>query len=257
MTKINKSKRLGILLHGRKIWISELLSIAFIALLLVCFTSLSLIILNNEHRRHKFTTNIAELKKENLLLEYTLKETYEKSRITQLLYSFAGRKTGLNTIIQLTDLVYSSSRQFGYDPILLLSVIHVESVFDPNALGRYRSGNLSGAMGLMQVKFETAQDMAKLLNIELKSEDDLFKPEINIAVGVAYLTHLINRFQSFKLGLLAYNQGPHTIKMTLSKNEPLSINYYRKVLNSYYKLKSLADRSSDTKVLSAVTQKKP
>ena len=145
----------------------------------------------------------------------------------------------------MTDLVYSSSRQFGYDPILLLAVIHVESVFDPNALGRYRSGNLSGAMGLMQVKFETAKEMAKLLNIELKSENDLLKPEINIAVGVAYLTHLINRFQSFKLGLLAYNQGPYTIKMTLSKNEPLSINYYRKVLNSYYKLKSLADRSSD------------
>ncbi len=257
MIKTNKFKRIGILLHGSKIWISELLSIVFIALLLVFFTTLSLVILNNEHRRHKFTNNIAELKKDNLLFEYTLKETREKSRITQLLNSFAGRKTKPNTIMQLSDLVYSSSKQFGYDPVLLLAVIHVESVFDPNALGRYRSGNLSGAMGLMQVKFETAQDMAKLLNIELKSENDLLNPEINIAVGVAYLTHLINRFQSFKLGLLAYNQGPHTIKMTLSKNEPLSINYYRKVLNSYYKLKSIADRSSETEDLSAVTQKKP
>jgi len=257
MIKTNKSKRLGILLHGSKIWISELLSIVFIALLLVCFTALSLVILKNEHRRHKFTNNIAELKKEKLLLEYTLKEIFEKSRISQLLYSFAGRKTDPNTIMQLTDLVYSSSRQFGYDPILLLAVIHVESVFNPNALGRYRSGNLSGAMGLMQVKFETAKKMAKLLNIELKSENDLFKPEINIAVGVAYLTHLINRFKSFKLGLLAYNQGPHTIKKTLSKNEPLSINYYRKVLNSYYKLKSIAESNSDIEKLTAVTQKKP
>ncbi len=257
MIKTNKSKRLGILLHGSKIWISELLSIVFIALLLVCFTALSLVILKNEHRRHKFTNNIAELKKEKLLLEYTLKEIFEKSRISQLLYSFAGRKTDPNTIMQLTDLVYSSSRQFGYDPILLLAVIHVESVFNPNALGRYRSGNLSGAMGLMQVKFETAKKMAKLLNIELKSENDLFKPEINIAVGVAYLTHLINRFKSFKLGLLAYNQGPHTIKKTLSKNEPLSINYYRKVLNSYYKLKSIAESNSDIEKLTAATQKKP
>jgi hypothetical protein len=257
MIKTNKSKRLGILLHGSKIWISELLSIVFIALLLVCFTALSLVILKNEHRRHKFTNNIAELKKEKLLLEYTLKEISEKSIISQLLYSFAGRKTDPNTIMQLTDLVYSSSRQFGYDPILLLAVIHVESVFNPNALGRYRSGNLSGAMGLMQVKFETAREMAKLLNIELKSENDLFKPEINIAVGVAYLTHLINRFKSFKLGLLAYNQGPHTVKKTLSKNEPLSINYYRKVLNSYYKLKSIAESNSDIEKLTAVTQKKP
>lgn len=257
MTKTNKFKRIGILLHGSKIWISELLSIVFITLLLVCFTALNLVILKNEHHRHQFTNNIAELKKDNLLLQYNLKETFEKSRISRLLYSFAGKKTGPNTIMQLTDLVYSSSRQFGYDPILLLAVIHVESVFNPNALGRYRSGNLSGAMGLMQVKFVTAKEMAKLLNIELKSENDLFKPEINIAVGVAYLTHLINRFQSFKLGLLAYNQGPQTIKITLSKNEPLSINYYRKVINSYYKLKSLADRDSDTEKLSEVIPKKP
>ncbi|HEX2959622.1 MAG TPA: transglycosylase SLT domain-containing protein, partial [Chitinispirillaceae bacterium] len=111
--------------------------------------------------------------------------------------------------------------------------------------GRYRSGDLSGAMGLMQVKFETAQEMAKRLNIILNSKEDLLKPEVNIAVGVAYLTHLINRFKNFKLGLLAYNQGPQTIKTTLSKNEPLSINYYKKVLNSYYKLQKLASTSSE------------
>ncbi len=249
MNKINRPVRLGILLHGNKIWISELLSIVFIALLLVCFTTLSLIILNNEHCRHKFTDNIAALKKENLLLKYTLEETEEKTRINQLLYSFAGKKIDPHTVVNLTDLVFSSSRQFGYDPVLLLAVIHVESVFDPKALGRFRSGDLSGAMGLMQVKFETAQEMAKRLNIELKSKDDLFKPEINIAVGVAYLTHLINRFQSFKLGLLAYNQGPQTIKMTLSKNEPLSINYYKKVLNSYYRLQKLANRSPEVKTI--------
>lgn len=247
MIKINRPLRLGILLHGSKIWISELLSIVFIALLLVCFTTLSLVILNNEHRRHKFTDNIAALKKDNLLLKYTLEETKEKTRISQLLCSFAGKKIDPHTVVNLTDLVFSSSRQFGYDPVLLLAVIHVESVFDPKALGRFRSGDLSGAMGLMQVKFETAQEMAKRLNIELKSKDDLFKPEINIAVGVAYLTHLINRFQSFKLGLLAYNQGPQTIKMTLSKNEPLSINYYKKVLHSYYRLQKLANHSPEIK----------
>ncbi|HEX3020021.1 MAG TPA: lytic transglycosylase domain-containing protein [Chitinispirillaceae bacterium] len=245
MTKKNKNVRVGILLHGSKIWISELNSIIFTALLLACFTSLSLIILNNEHSLHNFTNSITALKKENLILKYTLEETIEKTRITELLYDFAGKKVTPHIIQKLTDLVFSSSRQFGYDPVLLLAVIHVESVFDPKALGRYRSGDLSGAMGLMQVKFETAQEMAKRLNINLNSKEDLLNPEVNIAIGVAYLTHLINRFKNFKLGLLAYNQGPQTIKTTLSKNEPLSINYYRKVLNSYYKLQKLAKTSSE------------
>lgn len=244
--RLRKRKfRPGILLHGKKIWISELLSIIITAILLVSFATLSLSILNNERIQHKRTNEIASLKRENIVLKYTLEQTMEQMEIAQLLCSFAGNKIDPHTILQLTNLVHSSSKQFGYDPMLLLAVIHVESVFNPKALGRYRTGDLSGAMGLMQLKFETAREMAKKLDMKLSSESDLLKPETNVVIGVAYLTHLINRFKSFKLGLLAYNQGPQTIRNTLSKNEPLSVNYYKKVLNSYYKLQQLANRSGD------------
>lgn len=245
MKKSKPKIRIGLLLHGNKIWISELLSILFNTVLLFSFTTLSLVILNNERKLHKISDDISTLKKENVVLKYTLEEIRERKRISQILCTFAGNKIKQHTIYQLTDLVYTGSKQFGYDPVLLLAVIKVESVFNSRALGRFRSGDLSGAMGLMQIKFATAQEVAKRLQFTLNSPEDLFKPEINIAIGVAYLTHLISRFQSFKLGLLAYNQGPQAIKMTLSKKEPLSMNYYKKVINSYFELQKLANRTAE------------
>jgi soluble lytic murein transglycosylase-like protein len=139
----------------------------------------------------------------------------------------------------LIEQVHQNSRAYGYDPRLVLAVIHVESVFDADALGRYKDGNYSGAMGLMQLKFETAQEVARDLEISLESIDDLFIPEINIALGVAYLTRLIAKFNSLKLGILAYNQGPGIILESISGKRPLSVRYYNKVLKSYYMMKHM------------------
>ncbi|HAJ80784.1 MAG TPA: hypothetical protein DCO75_13560 [Fibrobacteres bacterium] len=63
-----------------------------------------------------------------------------------------------------------------------------------------------------------------------------------MAIGVAYLTKLITSFKSFKLGLLAYNQGPSAIKEYLHGNQQLSIDYYNKVLRRYYILKKHVDK---------------
>jgi soluble lytic murein transglycosylase len=89
----------------------------------------------------------------------------------------------------------------------------------------------------MQLKFSTAQGVAAELGIPLKSPEDLFVPEVNIALGVAYLTQLIAMFKDLKLGILAYNQGPGTIMESLAGKRPLSISYYDKVLKTYYRLK--------------------
>ena len=98
----------------------------------------------------------------------------------------------------------------------------------------------------MQLKFETAQQVAQQLRLGPLSREDLFKPEINIVLGVAYLTQLVKQFKSFKLGLLAYNQGPSTILSNISNNQQLSVNYYRKVLESYYALKEISEKDKDS-----------
>jgi soluble lytic murein transglycosylase-like protein len=171
------------------------------------------------------------------------KEKFELSGklvIAEALASFKGGRVPASTCAQLAGQVYESSTTYGYDPYLLLAVIHVESQFSSKAMGQYKNGDYSGAFGLMQLKFETAQIIGRNLGISVNTIHDLFKPEVNLALGVAYLTQLIAQFHSFKLGLLAYNQGPGVIQEYLSTQTPLPMSYYTRVLKSYYLLKKSA-----------------
>jgi soluble lytic murein transglycosylase-like protein len=171
-----------------------------------------------------------------------LKELRKKEKIAAVLNDFTHNKLSADVLGSLTELVYDNSKTFGYDPFLVLAVIHVESMFDPQALGKYRSGKYSGAFGLMQLKVETAKEVGARLGITITSKEDLFVPEINIALGVAYLTKQISKFKSLKLGILAYNQGPGVILDNLKYRTPLSIRYYNKVLKSYFKLKKMENQ---------------
>lgn len=82
---------------------------------------------------------------------------------------------------------------------LLFSVIREESYFDPVA------GSTAGAVGLMQLMSETAQDMARLLRMK---EYDLNNPEHSLRLGTRYLVRLHKRFESWPRALMAYNAGP-------------------------------------------------
>ncbi|MDO5576227.1 MAG: transglycosylase SLT domain-containing protein, partial [Fibrobacter sp.] len=142
------------------------------------------IILKNEVHSNTLTKELSSQKRSRIIYENELDHLRNISRIYQTFSSFAKKKISQETLLKVSVLVYKNSIQFGYDPLLLLAVIHVESVFDPNAQGRYRSGELSGAFGLMQLKFETAQGVAKRLGLSIEL-DDLFKPEVNIVLGTA------------------------------------------------------------------------
>lgn len=193
---------------------------------------------------HKSNKLLAELRSENILLLNEFDHLQKTTQIAQTLCSFLGNRIPQSSIYRLSELVYNSSKQYGYDPVLLLAVIHIESYFKTDAKGKYQSGELSGALGLMQLKFETAQEVAEQMELGTITKEDLLKPEINIMLGVGYLTQLVKRFRNFKLGLLAYNQGPGTIKSNISNKQELSVKYYRKVLKSYYMLKGIAKKSS-------------
>lgn len=250
MSKSNKKAYrlpIGILLHGKKIWISELLSYLFAATILGIFMVLGIIVLMNELKQAKLAGSISSMHKEAVELGNTCSILQQKNRIHKILTKFAKKKVSDTTIQTLTNVLYSNSRQFGYDPLLLLAVINVESVFNPKALGRFRSGNLSGAMGLMQLKFATAQETAAMLNITLQSPEDLLKPDINLILGTAYLAKLISRFRSFKLGIIAYNIGPEKVKSTMRNKEELPLNYYKKVLHAYYTLEQFI--ATDTTII--------
>ncbi len=229
-----------IILRKNHIWISELLGIIFVIFIISSLTILGIISFIN-HRQIKLNKQlIAKSNTGYIELSHDLKELKKKARITKVINEFTRKKLPSSIVSSLTNLVYQNGKTFGYDPLLVLAVIHVESMFDPRALGKYKSGKYSGAFGLMQLKIETAKEVGNALGILIEKKEDLFIPEINIALGVAYLTQQISVFKSLKLGILAYNQGPGTIMNDLKNKRPLSIGYYNKVLKSYFTLKKLS-----------------
>jgi soluble lytic murein transglycosylase-like protein len=179
------------------------------------------------------------LKSGQIGLEHRRQRLRTEALLVEILHRISRDRLPDSTVGTLVSHVHRHSRRFGYDPLLVFAVIQTESMFDAEALGRFRSGRRSGALGLMQLKYPTALEVAEDLGMTLTSPSDLFKPEINIPLGIAYLTRQVSRFNSFKLGLLAYNQGPGTIQTTLRAKQPLSIGYYRKVLNHYYRFQSV------------------
>lgn len=92
------------------------------------------------------------------------------------------------------------SKEYEIDPLLILSVIKVESNFDNNAHSHMN------AVGLMQVVPETAEWVAERTGTEFK-EEDLFDADKNIQIGSFYLAYLIDHFQDQDLGIVAYNGG--------------------------------------------------
>jgi hypothetical protein len=234
--------RIGFLIHGGKVWLSELLAMTVVSLLLLSFMATIAVVFVNYFTIKRHDVTIATLRKERIEHDYAIESLSREARCITLLRSFAGGAVPDRALCEVAKTVSRSSALYGYDPLLLLAVIRVESVFDAGAYGRFQSGAQSRAFGLMQLRFETASEIAGLLGMPPLAEKDLFNPEVNMVLGVAYLTQLIAQFRSFKLGLMAYNQGPGTIYQTLSAREPLSMDYYRKVLRSYYHLRKIAKK---------------
>jgi len=96
------------------------------------------------------------------------------------------------------DIIVREARAHGLDPLLVKSVIWVESCFDPQAVSRV------GAHGLMQLMPATAAELGVT---------DRFDPDQNIRGGVTYLARMLDRFERrLDLALAAYNAGPGAVE---------------------------------------------
>jgi soluble lytic murein transglycosylase len=101
------------------------------------------------------------------------------------------------------EIVEREARARGIDPYLVYSLIRQESLFDRRAVSP------ASAYGLMQLLTSTARRVAA--NDPVLSgvaSEDLFEPEINIRLGVAYLASLSEQFERNEVLMLAgYNAG--------------------------------------------------
>jgi hypothetical protein len=98
---------------------------------------------------------------------------------------------------QLEGLIHKYANFYGVDPGLVRAVMRHESGFNPQAVSP------KGAQGLMQLMPGTAA---------LMGVGNPFDAEQNIAGGVGYLRHCLDRFQhNVPLALAAYNAGPESV----------------------------------------------
>jgi len=105
--------------------------------------------------------------------------------------AFARRYALYSTIV---DAVYKKSRQYGFEPELVLAVIQVESAFDEFAI------SVSGARGLMQV-------MPFWLNELGRRGDDLFDIHTNLRFGCTILKLYLDRERGDRTRALARYNG--------------------------------------------------
>lgn len=97
---------------------------------------------------------------------------------------------------ETVQVVYRKSKEFGFNPYLVMAVIQVESGFDQYAV------STAGAYGLMQVNYSVWKDE---LNIDL---DRIFDKDYNVDLGLKILKHYYDRHSgNMFMALFRYNNG--------------------------------------------------
>jgi len=167
------------------------------------------------HKIHQLNSKIKSLNsKIETLLDYEFKE----NEFIQKNFDFVNKHTKSKFLtIRILKSVYKYSQLYNLDPKLILSLIAIESNFDPNAISK------KGAIGLTQILPETAELIAKMLN---RFFYDLKDIEDNIEFCCAYLSILKNYSKNEKEMLQKYFAGRDF-------NEKPAIIYAQKIFKVY------------------------
>jgi soluble lytic murein transglycosylase len=125
---------------------------------------------------------------------------------------------------------------------LAWAIMREESHFRPSVVSP------ANAIGLMQIIPPTGYEIAQNLGRNQFTQEDLYRPAVNIEFGVQYLAMNLNRFNGNFVGTIAsYNAGPEAVERW-TKARPNrewdefveeipydeTNNYVKKVLKSYY-----------------------
>ncbi|MCL6444123.1 MAG: lytic transglycosylase domain-containing protein [Alicyclobacillus sp.] len=118
--------------------------------------------------------------------------------------------------ISYQSAIQQAARQSQVDPLLVASVVHVESKYD------WQDVSHAGAIGLMQLMPATAQWIAQQIMTEYPHGDgvlvpgrqiSLASPEVNIRLGSWYIHYLVAKFNGNTVAAIAaYNAGPKRVQ---------------------------------------------
>jgi soluble lytic murein transglycosylase len=123
------------------------------------------------------------------------------------------------------EVIKGYSKKYGISPELIYAMIRQESGFREDVTSS------AGARGLMQLVPYTAGVVSKENKIAYSNQSQLFLPEKNIHIGVAYLKQLSKRFSNHPILIAAaYNAGPKQVVYWLKTHPPKEIDVWIETL---------------------------
>lgn len=154
--------------------------------------------------------------------------------------SVSSNLTGAYPIVFRNELL-AAAKSRNVDPRFVLAIMKQESSFRPDAK------SASAARGLLQLTFDTALKYNKRAGFPNLQAEDLYQPNVNIAVGTEYISELKNQFGGLYEAIAAsYNGGEDNSARWLdrAKSKDAGIfasevgfaeskNYVFKVMNNY------------------------
>lgn len=187
-----------------------------------------------------------------LMSEYEATDAYNRSSsIAQEEFASQRSKMGIDKSKYLWQFAYPKafektvsnfSRSFRVQQEFVWSIMRAESRYKPDVVSPV------GAMGLMQLMPYTAENVARILQIQGFRVPQLTEPEMNIRLGTRYLSRLNQKLNSqIPLVAAAYNAGPHRVAAWLKSFGKLELdefiehipffetrNYVKKVVHNYF-----------------------
>ncbi len=114
--------------------------------------------------------------------------------------------------LEYEDVIIKYADEYQLDKHLVMGVISAESRFDADAVSS------KDAVGLMQIKADTAQWCVERLNINADISD-LSNADVNVHIGCAYLDYLKDLFENEETAVAAYNAGLGNVRKWLENAE--------------------------------------
>jgi soluble lytic murein transglycosylase len=117
-----------------------------------------------------------------------------------------------------SDKINFYSEKYGVDPLFVIAIIKTESNFSKTARSR------DGAIGLMQLMPATAKELSRELGYKAFEPADLVNPDLNIQLGIYYISKLSKEFNNNEiLTLAAYNAGKGKVEQWYMLNPMLEV----------------------------------
>lgn len=161
--------------------------------------------LNSQHVYKQYDYKLLiEMREKEMIIQKS--EYYTK--MSQIIWGKEARRCDAGLIIKINNLIKEIDTTLTIDEIL--SLICIESGFNNYAVSS------AGAVGLMQILTSTAKEIDTTI-----TERDLFNEDVNLRLGIQYLSRLKKYFAgNMDLALMAYNRGYNRVLAEIKDGKP-------------------------------------